>query len=222
MIAFMAQRDPRAAVVEDLLGKTGRSVRWLALKHGIQPQKLHNWLNGVNSPRDPAVWDELLASLQKAMADGDIAKLKSLALHRSGTRHIPVYGGMVAGPPGSYTGDVDWIEIKDWGNHFDRWGRVIQGFSMEPVIMPGDVVIFENSRPIEGHVVHAYSDDGEDTCKVWHDGKLYPINPAFEAIPMAEGQKWIIKGVAVMIIRQLQHGNSVTFDFPSGLRHVIS
>lgn len=222
MLAFMpTNRDPRAAQIEDRLNKSGRSLRWLAGRIGESPQKVHNWITGINSPRDPEVWNQMLDVVRTAVSEG-AARSKGIALHRAGTRVIPVYAGMRAGEPGSYDGDVDWIEVKDWGNNFDRWGRLIEGYSMDPLILPGDVVIFETvGHVLNGHVVHAFSDDGEDTCKVFDGQYLRPVNPDFEPIRTNAGQKWTVKGVAVMIIRKIEHGGTVTYDYPSGLRHKI-
>lgn len=207
-------------IIQDLLHSSGRSVRWLAQQIGESPQKVHNWLTGKNRPRQESIWAEMESILRQSLTEEPkSSRGKTVSLYRTGTKFIPVYGGMTAGSPGSFEGDADFLEIKDWGSHHNRWGRVIQGYSMEPTILPGDIVVFEDCRPAPGHVVHAYSDEGEDTCKVWRGRELVPINPDYDRMPLDGGVKWVIKGVAVMIIRRIEHGGTMTLEYPSGLRH---
>jgi SOS-response transcriptional repressor LexA len=145
--------------------------------------------------------------------------IKPVATHRTGTRFVPVYAGLSAGVPGDHHGDVEWVELMDWGTDFERWGRRIEGFSMEPLIHPGDIIVFENRRAEHSHVVHAYK-DGEDGCKViWGHGpsaSLRPVNPDYEPLPI-EG--WSVKGVAVLLIRRGPDGERISIEYPYGLRH---
>ena len=133
-------------------------------------------------------------------------------VYRTGLRFVPVKGAITAGMPASSEADLEWIEIKDWGGDLERWGRVIEGFSMcteSPTpddLQPGDVVVFEDRRPEIGHVVHAFS-EGADMVKalrrVSDEVQLWPINPSYKPLP-AEG--WRIKGIVVMRIRKREHG----------------
>lgn len=208
----------RARAIEAMLSKQGRSIKWLAEQIGESRQKVHAWLRGDYAPRDPAVWDRMRAALQAGSA-GRPDKTSAVDAYRAGTRWVPVYAGLSAGPPDSHHGDVEWIELMDWGTHFERWGRKIDGFSMEPLLRAGDVVVFEDRRPEHSHVVHAYK-SGDDTCKVlWGRGpsaELRPVNPDYDALAI-EG--WNVKGVAIMVVRRGPDDERITIEYPYGLRH---
>jgi hypothetical protein len=207
------EREIRADVIEALLMQRRRSIRWLAKSIGANHESVRQWLKGDASPRDADAWDRMLSALGVSSATPDVRVL------RTGLRVIPVYPGLSAGQGSSDYTDVDWIEIKDWGGHFERWGRIITGCSMEPELMPGDVVVFENRLAEPGHVVHAF-DAGQDCVKVLRGqgetALLVPINPEFHAI---DARGWTVKGVAVMRIRKGEHGRVTTDEFPHGMRH---
>ena len=140
-------------------------------------------------------------------------------VYRTGTRYIPIYGPITAGSPAQNAGDViEWYEMREWGGDFERWGRIVDGFSMEPHLEPGDFAIFENRRWDPGHVVHAY-DAGEDTVKQVRrvDGKLWlcPTNPEYERI---DGSNWNIKGVCIGYVRREPDGSVTLREYPQGMR----
>lgn len=205
-------------MIEALLERNRRSIRWLASEIGESPQKVHAWLRGDYAPRDASVWDRMVAAFKGPTASG-VEPMPQVQAFRGGTRWIPVYAGLSAGVPGQHHGDVDYIEILDWGSSFERWGRRIEGFSMEPLIHPGDVIIFENRRAEHSHVVHAVK-DGEDTCKVlWGQGvtaELRPVNPDYAAMGI-EG--WTLQGIAVSLMRRGAEGERILIEYPYGLRH---
>jgi len=132
---------------------------------------------------------------------------------------------MPAGSPTSYTGDVDYIDMIDWGNSTERYGRLITGDSMEADdpenedIRDGDVVIFETREPERWHVVHAYNATlNEDTCKIWDKDVLVPNNPDFAPIQMKDPHVWQIIGVAVCVIRTGPRRKRTTVEYPEGLK----
>lgn len=120
-------------------------------------------------------------------------------------RMIPVLGDMAAGPPTAPSGDVEWIEVDDWGNTKKRWARRIRGASMEDALIEPDLCVFEEGAAESGWIVHAYS-GGEDTIKTYRikAGKpvLEPANPNYN---MPEGD-WKVKGYLMEVYRDLGGG----------------
>jgi hypothetical protein len=210
--------DPRAQLVNGMLQRLGLSARWLATRIEKNHVSVSNWLSGEASPRNSSVWADMLETLKahetQARSKGDIK------VRRAGIRIIPVYSGLSAGTMNSHYADVEHLEVMDWGNDRERWGRVIEGYSMFPVLEPGDIVIFE-ARPWEpNHVVHAF-DDGSDTVKVAKKRggivELVPINADYPTLPGAQAN---VKGVAVARIRKGPHGEETTTTYPHGMRYV--
>jgi len=110
----------------------------------------------------------------------------------------------------------------DWGSTNERWARIIEGESMSPLLQPGDIVVFEDRKWDQGHVVHAF-DGGEDLVKVargfGEDVRLIPVNPEY---PVISGKTMNIKGVAVERIRKLANDVTETQTFRHGMRHSVS
>lgn len=182
----------------------------------ITPQRLGNWLNDDKEPSTNKIL-EAMADILDVNVDWligenipmrDPTKKLQRPVYRTGTRWVPIYGAISAGSPASNQGDVvEWLEMREWGGDFERWGRVVEGFSMEPYLRAGDFAIFENRQWEPGHAVHAY-DDGEDTVKVAKRVKgvlrLYPTNPDYEPI---DAESWHVKGVcASLSIERSQMG----------------
>ncbi len=202
----------------------------LASRLGISQARLSNWERGEHEPQLEHILDaakvlgvnvDWLLSGRGPMCESTNA----VPIYRTGFRFIPVKGTIAAGSPGTTDADVDWIEIKDWGGDLERWGRVIDGFSMAGEdqspddLQPGDIAVFEDRRPEFGHIVHAF-DDGSDTVKALRkvdgEAELWPINPNYEPI---QAVGWHIKGVVVMRIRKREHGIVETVEYPHGMRH---
>jgi hypothetical protein len=114
--------------------------------------------------------------------------------------------------------DLDYEEVLDWGNDFQRWGRIINGYSMAKMLLPGDIAVFEDRRFETGDVVHAYK-DGEDCVKaIRGNGEavaLYSFNEDYEPFS-AIG--WKAKSVLVQRIRRGSYGVKSLVDFPHGLK----
>ena len=218
MVMAAKRIDPRVEVVRRLLKTADKDPSWLARQLGVNDvRKVYGWINGEYGPRDKTMWDRMVEIAQGATARTH-ELLPNIPLFRRGTKFIPLYSGLQAGSPGAAEGDVEYLEVMDWGNHFERWGRIIEGFSMEPFINPGEIIVFEDRRPEHSHIVHAFK-SGEDVCKVYWKGdgaaKLRSINPAYEDIDAAG---WTIKGVAVQRIIKEDDG-AMTKDFNHGMRH---
>jgi len=212
----MASDDPRIHLINAQLTRLGLSARWLADKIGVSNVALSKWLNGDSVPRNKDSWTQMLSVLKDY--EKDISNNKTVALQRVGLRKVIVYPSITAGMMGSVEADSFTLDLKDWGTDRERWGRTISGHSMEPELIPEDIVIFED-RPYEPyHVVHAF-DNGEDTIKVVRGHgdsvELVPINPDYSVLPARNVN---IKGVAVARIRKGPEGIVTTTEYPHGMR----
>lgn len=210
---MVVANDSRAKVVEGLLLKYGLSNRWLAKKLGASHGSVNNWLDPEGGwPRNRGIYDEMLDLIKEH------APKEASLVRRGGVRLIPVYAAIPAGTPGSNSMDVDYEEMVDWGNDFERWGRIVEGYSMADILLPGDIAIFENRRYEQGDVVHAYS-HGEDCVKVirntGEDTQLWSFNQDYEPFS-ASG--WKAKGVCVGRIRYGPYRIRQLTEFPHGLK----
>lgn len=201
--------------VESLLIKYGLSNRWLAKRLGVNHTSINSWLSiGGSSPRDLRVYDQMLDLLET------VGKAeRTVEMRRSGVRTIPVYAGIPAGNPSANNRDLEYEEVLDWGSDFERWGRTVEGYSMAEILLPKDIVVFEDRRLENGDVVQAYNADGDDCVKAWRetaDGTmLFSFNEDFPSFS-AEGYR--AKGVLVQRIRYGSYGTRTVTDFPHGLK----
>lgn len=192
----------------------------------VLPQRLNGWEKGKHDPPTEML-ERIASTLQVSiewllgepvpMRDPSVSEQR--AVYRAGVRLVPIYGAITAGSPSSTDSQVvKWYEMKDWGGEFERWGRIIDGFSMEPELQDGDWAIFENRLAEPSHVVHAY-DAGQDTVKVWRrvNGKswLWPANPDYEPI---DATGWNVKGVCIGYVRWDSDGSETLKTYRSGMR----
>lgn len=201
----------------------------LAKSIGVDQRRLGNWERGQHDPPHEMVQKIADAlSLNPEWLYGETVPMKDPTrkehkpILRGGVRWVPIYGAISAGPPSSNQGDIlEWYEMRDWGGDFDRWGRVVEGFSMEPYLEAGDWAIFENRQWEPGHVVHAYH-DGSDTIKQVRkvEGRptLYPCNSEYDPIDAAS---WHVKGVCVAYVRREPDGSTTLREYPQGMRPKI-
>lgn len=211
MICFMA--DPRISQIERLLIESGKSVRWLASKVGSTDTTLHHILSGeTRNPRDPGIIDRMLDAL------AEIPKShKRITTITKQLRPIPVYTTIMAGEPGSYDADVEYEDIPEWGGEFKRWGRVVEGESMLPVLLPGDIAVFEDRQAESGSVVHAFA-DGDDCVKCYRVIDGVPMLASFnDEGPTFSASGWKAKGVCVARIRYGAFKIRHFTEFPGGL-----
>ena len=102
------------------------------------------------------------------------------------TRWIPVLGRVAAGIPAEMVEDVLGFEEVD-NSVGEAFALVINGDSMEPALMKGDVVIVKRQEDVESGAVAIVAVNGEDaTCKKIvksEDGViLQPLNPAYPPV----------------------------------------
>lgn len=213
---LMATLDPRAQLVNAALTRNGLSMRWLASRVETSHVSVGQWLSGTARPRDQGVWRRMLAVL--ADYERDAQGQPGVSVERLGLRQIPVYPGLSAGVPNTLQSDVSMIEMKDWGSTNERWGRIVDGSSMEPYLLPGDIAVFEDRQWEPNHVVHVY-DGGTDSVKIargrGNSAQLVPANPHYDPIPAA-GMN--IRGVCVARIRKGPNSEVTTTEYPYGMR----
>ena len=207
----MSTPDPRIQTVESLLLKYGLSNRWLAKKLGVNHTSVNSWLDIDGSrPRDPRMYEQMIDILS---SHGPTER--NLEMRRAGVRMVPIYAGIPAGNPTSHNMDIDYEEVLDWGSDFERWGRIINGYSMAEILLPNDIAVFEDRRFETGDVVHAYK-DGDDCVKAIRGSgdavMLYSFNEDYEPFS-AIG--WKAKGVLVQRIRRGPYGIKSVIDFPT-------
>jgi len=143
---------------------------------------LTDWINGNTYPR--------IDKIQR-MADYFHIEKSDLVEPRNSTKksesiRIPVLGRIAAGIPLEMIEDVvDWEEIAaDTAEIGSIFALRIQGTSMEPRILDGDVVIVRKQDDAEsGDIVIATVNGDDATCKrlrKYRDGvELVPTNPAY-------------------------------------------
>lgn len=211
MVACMAI-DPRLGQIKVLLDRSNKSVRWLAKQVNSTDTTVAHILNGETlNPRDPTIIERMLQALDQ------VPNIATVGIGAKYLRSIPVYTSIMAGEPGYFDADVEYELIPEWGGDFERWGRVVRGESMMPVLEPGDIAVFENRRHENGSVVHAFK-DGEDVVKAYRliDGK--PVLDSFNGDgPSFSAEGWKVKGVCVMRIRTGSYKIRTETTFPGGL-----
>ena len=152
---------------------------------GVSTSNITQWKKGMSTPN--------FTSMQK------IAKYFNVSLDyfvddapevpeptTDTTRWIPVLGRVAAGIPAEMVEDVvDFEEVdRALGEAF---ALVINGDSMEPALMKGDVVIVKRQEDVESGAVAIVAVDGDDaTCKriIKTEGGviLQPLNPAYPPV----------------------------------------
>lgn len=195
----------------------------------VSQQRLWGWENRPSAPPDEVLMKaaELLGVRYDWLKNGEgLMRPPSLArgdirVNRAGFRWIFIHGAIEAGLPTFDGGDVEPVEVADWGGQFERWGRFVVGNSMttddeDTSFEPGDIVIFEDRRAEPGQVVHA-NKDGEHAIKVLKGHgetlALHSMNPDF---PPYSAKDFEIKGVAIERWR-MRRKFPQKVEYPGGL-----
>ena len=149
---------------------------------GVPYSSLTDWINGNTYPR--------IDKIQR-MADYFHIEKSDLVEPRNSNKksesvRIPVIGRIAAGIPLEMIEDVvDWEEIdSETAKLGPIFALKVEGHSMEPRILDGDVVIIHQQEDAENGDVVIASVNGDDaTCKrlrKFKDGiELVPNNPAY-------------------------------------------
>ena len=125
--------------ISNLLLKRGKSQKDLCDNLGFSPASVSSWVNGTRIPKEGNI--VLMASYLDCSVD-DIA-LDPKEAHRKRSFSIPVYARVGAGPPLEASEEIiDREEISErMASLGSFYGLRIDGDSMEPRIVRGDVVI---------------------------------------------------------------------------------
>lgn len=142
----------------------GKSRSALAEETGIKYATLCEWINERKYPRVNNI--QLLANyfgIKKSDLTEKKKNTKEIKAHR-----IPVYGKVAAGFPLDMVEDIIGFEEipAKWGDPSDYFCLQIEGNSMEPRILSGDVVVVRKQADADTGDVVIYSVNGEAaSCK---------------------------------------------------------
>lgn len=132
---------------------------------------------------------------------------ESHALYDSGLHRLPLLGHSSAG---NWTWDPDtdlkpYIDVPPQYAQANNGVIQINGDSMYPTLMDGDLMIIKITREAEdGNIVVAHNDLHDITVKRLHliNGQFFlkPDNPQFQMEPLCN---WVIAGIGLMIMRDV-------------------
>jgi SOS-response transcriptional repressor LexA len=163
--------DPRAKTVLDALKERGLSISWAAKRIGESRQSVRNWLTGERAPNDPSVYERLLGAIQGQ--SGFVGEARAVYGATTTMVRVPVY---TVGAAGEWSqadpeGEIALPALFVWP---DYRPVLIEGFSMAPHILPGDIAIFREWQVPKVGFVNAVSKDGQLMVKLvsMDDGQI--------------------------------------------------
>ena len=169
--------------ISNLLLKRGKNQKDLCDNLGFSPASVSSWVNGTRIPKEGNI--VLMAAYLDCSVD-DIA-LDPKEAHRKRSFSIPVYARVGAGPPLEASGEIiDREEISErMASLGSFYGLRIDGDSMEPRIVRGDVVIVRKQDTADdGDIVIAIVNQNDAVCKRLKKYKggiaLVSNNPMYE------------------------------------------
>lgn len=169
--------------ISNLLLKRGKSQKDLCDNLGFSPASVSSWVNGTRIPKEGNI--VLMAAYLDCSVD-DIA-LDPKEAHRKRSFSIPVYARVGAGPPLEASEEIiDREEISErMASLGSFYGLRIDGDSMEPRIVRGDVVIVRKQDTADdGDIVIAIVNQNDAVCKRLKKYKggiaLVSNNPMYE------------------------------------------
>ena len=169
--------------ISNLLLKRGKSQKDLCDNLGFSPASVSSWVNGTRIPKEGNI--VLMAAYLGCSVD-DIA-LDPKEAHRKRSFSIPVYARVGAGPPLEASEEIiDREEISErMASLGSFYGLRIDGDSMEPRIVRGDVVIVRKQDTADdGDIVIAIVNQNDAVCKRLKKYKggiaLLSNNPMYE------------------------------------------
>jgi SOS-response transcriptional repressor LexA len=134
----------------------------------------------------------------------------------------PYIGQVAASTPVDWSDPFDADEFEyvpcEMGDGRGRFSARVIGYSMHPLLLPGDLVVFQSSNvPKLGVVVLHRSTDNQVTVKeLKHDGERFMLCSTNEAVPDIPASGQII-GHLVGIVRE--QGSRMTTEYDSnGIR----
>lgn len=171
--------------LEQLCRERGISLYRLGKEIGISTASLTQWKKGVSSPSIKSV--KKIADYFGVSVDYFVAQPSGAPASSTNHTHwIPVLGRVAAGIPAEMVEDVlDYEEIDN--SVGEAFALVINGDSMAPQLLKGDVVIVRRQEDVENGDVAIVAVDGHDaTCKrvIKTEGGviLQPMNPEYAPV----------------------------------------
>ena len=169
--------------ISNLLLKRGKNQKDLCDNLGFSPASVSSWVNGTRIPKEGNI--VLMAAYLGCSVD-DIA-LNPKEAHRKRSFSIPVYARVGAGPPLEASEEIiDREEISErMASLGSFYGLRIDGDSMEPRIVRGDIVIVRKQDTADdGDIVIAIVNQNDAVCKRLKKYKggiaLVSNNPMYE------------------------------------------
>lgn len=163
------------------------TVAWAARQIGESRQVVWNWLNGYKNPTDPNVYDRLLAAIEGQTAR--VSEARAVYGAPAATVKVPVYTVGSAGewPQAEATEEVE-LPVQFF--YPDYRPVLIDGFSMAPHILPGDIAVFREWKVPKVGFVNACSRDGNLYVKLVDllDGQISLVSFNPEAAPIDPDQ----------------------------------
>jgi SOS-response transcriptional repressor LexA len=206
--------DPRIPRINQAAARFNLSNRWIAQKLGTSHTNVNSWLDeqAPTTPRSKGVLDEILR-----LIESDGARERGYKVVDQWEKLIPVYASIMAGKPGSFEMDVEYEAFPVRDPSRPVWGRIVDGFSMAEIFLPGDVAVFEDRKAENGAVCHLFK-DGEDVIKAWKQvGQHFQLLSFNEDYEPMDGDGWNIKGACIGRIRYGEYRIRQVTEFPSGL-----
>lgn len=197
--------------LRELREKKDLSQRELARILGVSPGTVTAWEVGRNEPNHETL--RRLADLFDTTVDyllglTDDPKRRHLPPWAIQLRPIPVYDGASAGLIGRFTSDesvAKWVMVPM--NRPGKFGVVVHGDSMEPIMRDGDVAVVDPDLAVDSGSLALVVIEGEAYVKrvYFQDGivVLQSINEKYPpiTIPRRKLEAYII-GRVVTIIRE--------------------
>lgn len=181
----------------------------------VTETRYQNWEYAKAEPPAPFL------AKARALAKGDDITRPSIPAPELKIQ-VPFIGQVAASTPVDWTDPFDAIEFEyvptEMGDAKGRFAARVIGLSMFPLLLPGDLVVFQSTNiPKLGVVVLHRSNDNQVTVKeLKHDGERFILastNEAFPSVP-AEG---LVIGHLVGIVRE--QGSRITTEYDSqGIR----
>ena len=172
----------KADKVLKALAERDLSVAWAARQIGESRQVVHNWLKGIKSPSDPTVFDRLLDAIEGTVVrDPRMAYNAAVVLVEVPLSAVGAAGGWTVSQGRETVNLPAQLAASDY--------RAVQidGNSMLPYLLPGDIAVFRIWAVPKVGFVNAVSCDGQVLIKTvaLKDGAmvLRSFNPLEPDVP---------------------------------------
>lgn len=205
-------RRLRGNVSEDVVSN------WVRGRTRVPPEKRVELASLLNVPESDLRFPKPSSRLLSLSIGNESSGEFPQPIVRVGVRSIPIYGALLEGMMVYRSIDViGQEEIPDWGTEAERYGRVVNGHELEPEFEDQDIVVFEKRVFEDGHVVHAFTPNG-DVIRILRknpiSSKLVSMNGSSDPIETSECS---LEGVLVARIRRGKGYREVR-DYIGGFR----